>query len=57
MGKTDHSGQRKGNNRNVTIFLTLYILFEAYLARCGPCQNMQTWIYFLNLANPIFFKP
>ena len=22
-GKTDHSGQRKGKNRNVTIFLTL----------------------------------
>ena len=42
MANTDHSGQRKGKNRNVTIFLTLYILFEAYLARCGPCQNMQT---------------
>ena len=42
MAKTDHSGQSKGNNRNVTIFLILEIPFEAYLARCGPCQNMQT---------------
>ena len=25
MAKTDHSGQRKGKNINVTIFLTLYI--------------------------------
>ena len=42
MAKTDHSGQRKGKNRNFTISLTLYIPFEVYLARCGPCQNMQT---------------
>ena len=42
MGKTDHSGQRGGKDRNFTNFLTLYIPFKVYLARCGPCQNMQT---------------
>ena len=31
MAKTDHRGQRKGKNRNVTIFLTLYIPLEAYI--------------------------
>ena len=31
MAKTDHSGQRKGKNRNVTIFLIIYLIpFEAY---------------------------
>ena len=30
MAKTDHSGQRKGKNRNVTIFLIIKIPFEAY---------------------------
>ena len=29
-------------NRNVTKLLILEIPFEAYLARCGPWQNMQT---------------
>ena len=30
-GKTDHSGQRKGKNRNVTIFLIIYLIpFGAY---------------------------
>ena len=52
MAKTDHSGQRKGKDTNVSISLILYISFEAYLDRCGPCQNMQTWnIYFKNLAD------
>ena len=31
MAKTDHSGQRKGKNRNVTIFLIIYLIpFGAY---------------------------
>ena len=45
MAKTDHSGQRKGKNGNVTIFLILYSSFDTYLARCGPFQNMQTWTF------------
>ena len=46
MAKTDHSGQKKGKNRNVTIFLLFFLIFfEARLARCGPCQNMQTWTF------------
>ena len=42
MAKTDGSGQRKDKNRNVTFFLILQISFEAYLAKCGPGQNMPT---------------
>ena len=58
-GKTDHSGQRKGKN-NATIFLILYISFEAYLTRCGACQNMQTctfifWTYNLFPRGSVVF--
>ena len=48
MAKTDHSGQRKGKNRNVTIFLIRSIFNQMWTLSKHANLN----IYFLNLANP-----
>ena len=56
MAKTDHSGQRKGKNRNVTNSLT-FSLWSIFSQMWSLSKHAKLNIYFLNLANLIFFKP
>ena len=42
MAKTDHSGQSRRQKYKCHHFPDFIIIPEAYLARCGPCQNMQS---------------
>ena len=57
MAKTDHSGQRKGKNRCQHFPDFINPLWNIFSQMWSSSKHPKLNIYFLNLANPIFFKP